>query len=132
MNDGGSPNTRWGGEEDLLALLQSAGSDEPASPELGGIRSLMLAVLEEGIRSYSSRDVRTRNEARRWIHERRHRTIFSFETICETLDLEPSAVRKLLTESPPRGGYSLDKIRLRRQPGRHREIDGPENGTTDS
>jgi hypothetical protein len=95
----------------------------------------MLAVLEEGIRSYSSGDVRARNEARRWIYERRHRTVFSFETICETLGLESSAVRKVLAGSPPRGSggsYRLDKIRLRRQPGRHREIDVPDNGTTDS
>jgi hypothetical protein len=94
----------------------------------------MLAVLEEGIRSYSSRDARARNEARQWVHERQHRTIFSFETICETLDLEPSAVRRVLADAPLRGsggGYSLDRIRLRRQPGRRRELDVPENGTTD-
>jgi hypothetical protein len=71
----------------------------------------MLAVLEEGIHSYASLDLRVRNEATRWIYGRQPRSIFSFEVICETLDLEPSAVRKVLANA----GFGKNRSSSRRE-----------------
>jgi hypothetical protein len=59
-----------------------------------GPKALMLAVLEDGIRSYFSPDTRVRHEAERWINARDARHLFSFTVVCETLDLKPSRVSK--------------------------------------
>lgn len=88
----------------------------------------MVAVLEEGIRSYMSGSASVRSEAERWIHGNRQRSIFSFEVVCETLELDPSAVRKILAETR-NNGRDLSKARFRRHPGRRRDIDSPDNDT---
>src|SRR5690242_12360847 len=59
-----------------------------------GVRALMLAVLEDAIHSLTSSVLRVRSEARRWILSREGQHIFSYAVICETLNLEPSAVRR--------------------------------------
>ena len=92
----------------------------------------MVAVLEEGIRSYMSGSTTIRNEADRWIHGKRQRSIFSFDVVCETLDLDPSAVRKILAETRNKSGRDLARARFRRHPGRRREIDSPDNDTWDA
>ena len=53
----------------------------------------MLAVLENGLRSYFSPKVRIRAEAERWVRTPQGRSPFSFTVVCETLGLEPEAVR---------------------------------------
>ncbi len=53
----------------------------------------MLAVLEDGIVSYLARGAVERAEAETWINGRSRRSPFSFPVVCETLGLEPSAVR---------------------------------------
>src|SRR5271157_3646957 len=60
-----------------------------------GARDLMIAVLEDGIRSYvtnmagtSKRERRLFDEERAWIYTRGDRAPFSFETICENFDIE--------------------------------------------
>jgi hypothetical protein len=72
-----------------------------------GARDLMLAVLEDGIRTYvaniGSRTTRQRrlfDEAKAWIDTRGDRTPFSFETICETFDIEPDDLRRRLSSLP--------------------------------
>jgi len=73
-----------------------------------GPRDLMLAVLEDGIRTYVSniaaRTVRQRRlfeETKAWIDTRGDRAAFSFETICETFDIDPDSLRRRLNHLSP-------------------------------
>jgi hypothetical protein len=94
----------------------------------------MVAVLEEGIRSYMSGSASVRNEAERWIHGKRQPSVFSFEVVCETLDLNPSAVRKVLADARDRvssRGRGLTKARFRGHPGRRRDVQLSDNDTAD-
>ena len=80
---------------DLIRLI-SLGGGEPRTSEYSGSMALMLAVLEDGIRSYLSPTERTRMEAEAWIESRRQDLLFSFHVVCQTLGLEPNAVRRAL------------------------------------
>ncbi len=91
---------------DLVALTGLGGSKPHSAPHTG-TKALMLAVLEEGIRSYLGDHLRTREEAECWVRSRWRRSAFSFIVICETLGFEPSAVRRALrrlraNKSPPK------------------------------
>ena len=61
-----------------------------------GIRGLMLAVLEDGIRAYLGTRARARSEAEFWVNSKRQNWPFAFIAVCSTLGLEPSAVRRAL------------------------------------
>ena len=78
-----------------------------AAPPWSGIRALMLAVLEDAIHNLQSSEGLVRAEAEQWITSAERRYVFSFAVICETLNLEPSAVRRsvigLLEKKPGRG-----------------------------
>lgn len=63
-----------------------------------GTRALMLAVLDDAIHSLSSPRSLVRAEAEHWITSRKRRYVFSFEVICETLEFEPSAVRRSVVD----------------------------------
>jgi hypothetical protein len=65
-----------------------------ATPPWSGIRALMLAVLEDAIHSLRSSQWLVRAQAEQWITSGERRYVFSFAVICETLNLEPSAVRR--------------------------------------
>ena len=80
---------------DLLRLA-SLGGGESRSSQYTGTKALMLAVLEDGIRSYLSPVSRIRAEAEYWISSTRARSPFSFPVVCETLGLEADAVRNAL------------------------------------
>jgi hypothetical protein len=80
---------------DLLRLA-SLGGGESRSSQYTGTKALMLAVLEDGIRSYLSPVARVRAEAEYWISSTRARSPFSFPVVCETLGLEADAVRNAL------------------------------------
>jgi len=89
---------------DLAAELQGLlGGGEPRSTALCGIKALLLAVLEDGIRSYLSPIKEVRAEAEYWVSSSRARSPFCFVVICETLGLEPTAVR-----------HALDRLRTQR------------------
>jgi hypothetical protein len=82
-----------------LALdeIQSLGGGEARSHhEYTGTRALMLAVLEDGIQSYFHGKGRIRTEAEHWVTTPRRHSPFSFAVVCETLGLEPEAVRAAL------------------------------------
>src|SRR4051812_32645178 len=83
---------------DLGAQLTACliGGGERRNCVLSGIKGLLLAVLEDGIRSYLSSVGDVRAEAEYWVGSGRARSPFSFVVICETLGLEPSAVRVAL------------------------------------
>ena len=79
---------------ELHALrITPVGGGEPRTAEYTGTKALMLAVLENGLRSYFSPKVRIRAEAERWVKTPQGRSPFSFTVVCETLGLEPEAVR---------------------------------------
>jgi hypothetical protein len=79
-----------------LSPLRSLGAGEPDSSQYTGVKALMLAVLEEAIRNYLGRDARLRRDAAYWIACPGHASPFAFATVCETLGLEPGAVRDAL------------------------------------
>jgi len=82
---------------DITAELRGVLSGgEPRNSALNGTKALLLAVLEDGIRSYLSPIHDVRVEAEYWISSRRARSPFCFVVICETLGLEPSAVRRAI------------------------------------
>jgi hypothetical protein len=68
-----------------------------------GPRTLMFAVLEDGIRCYlvnmhATRPARRRQfeEARAWMENRRDIGPFGFETLCGTFDIDPDKLRNQL------------------------------------
>ena len=84
---------------DLDHELTSLCGAEPSRAPLTGIKALMVAVLDNGITSYLSPVPRIRTEAEYWVHSRSQRSPFSFQVVCETLGLEPDAVRAQLRRS---------------------------------
>jgi hypothetical protein len=85
------------GELDLdLLRLSSLGGGESRTAQYTGTKALMLAILEDGIRSYLSSVGRIRSEAEYWVKSGHQRSPFCFTVVCETLGLEPQAVRSAL------------------------------------
>ncbi len=72
------------------------GNTTPQASSFSGTKGLLLAVLEDGVRSYLSPVAELRAEAEYWVNSSRGRSPFCFVTICETFGLEPSAVRLAL------------------------------------
>jgi hypothetical protein len=73
-----------------------------------GPRDLMLAVLEDGIRTYVSnitarttRQRRLFEETKAWIDTRDDRSPFAFETICETFDIDADSLRRRIASLSP-------------------------------
>jgi len=86
-----------GEDEDLRILhFQPVTGGEPRAGQLTGTKALMLAVLEDGIRSYLSGSRVVATEAEFWIYSHRRQSPFSFSVVCEMLGLDPDAVRKTL------------------------------------
>ncbi len=74
-----------------------------------GVRDLMAAVLEDAIRAYvtnllgkTARQRRRFEEVQAWLETRGDKAPFSFETICETFDIDPDRLRRRLRTRPPR------------------------------
>ena len=76
-------------------------SDSLARDQSSGMRSLMLAVFEDGIRTYCSGGRRDRLQAEQWVWGPYQRSPFSFAVICKVLGLDPSAVRVALPRLQP-------------------------------
>jgi hypothetical protein len=77
---------------------------------LDGERALMLAVLRDAVECYQkyalARDPRGRfefEEARRWIDSDERDWPYSFENICDVLDIDPVYLREGLARFAPRG-----------------------------
>ena len=103
-------------EIDLDALgLTSLGGGEPTCGPYTGIKALMLAVLDNGIASYLSSTPRIRAEAEYWISTPARRSPFSFTVVCETLRLEPDAVRVALRRLRTEHGAPVRTVGRRRQ-----------------
>jgi len=82
-------------EIDLLSSSSIGGGDPNRTP-ITGTRALMLAVLEDAIRCFLDGGRRVSDEAERWIKANWRSSPFSFVIICETLRLDPQAVRCML------------------------------------
>ena len=83
---------------------------DPRRAGLDGERSLMLAVLRDAVECYQkfalARDPRGRfefDEARRWIESSERDWPYSFENICDVLDIDPIYLREGLSRYAPRG-----------------------------
>lgn len=77
----------------LETILNEASAAGTALANLTGLKALMVAVLEDGIRHYLGRNPRLRNEAECWILAGHRSGPFSFSAVCDVLGLDPAAVR---------------------------------------
>ena len=86
--------------EDGLDVLpwQPVTGGESRHGQLTGTKALMLAVLEDGIRSYLGGSRIVAQDAEYWIYSHRRQSPFSFIVVCEMLGLDPDAVRKTLKQ----------------------------------
>jgi hypothetical protein len=82
-------------EDAILGELIGLGGGEPRQSEYNGTKALMMAVFEGGIHDYCRAVGHRYTQAECWVRSR-HRGVFSFVVVCETLGLEPSAVRQAL------------------------------------
>jgi hypothetical protein len=82
-------------DDDELDFIRfnTVSGGESRSGQLTGTKALMLAVLEDGIRCYLGRAKLAADEAECWISSQRRYSPFSFIVVCETLGLDPQAVR---------------------------------------
>lgn len=80
---------------DLLRSSNIGGGDPDRTP-ITGTRALMLAVLEDAIRCYLDGRKSISQEAERWLKANWRDSPFSFVIVCETLRLDPQAVRCML------------------------------------
>ena len=87
-----------------LPSLDRLGGGEPAKQPYNALKALMIAVLEDGIRSYLSPIRRVRLEAESWISDSRHRSPFSFVVVCEALGLDSTAARRAVERLRARSG----------------------------
>lgn len=94
-----------------LVSLGVLGGGEPRSADYVGTKALMLAVFEEGIRSYCGPPGQERTQAEAWIRSR-NTSAFAFVTVCEMLGFEPDAVRRALPQLKVK---FLQPRRIRRQ-----------------
>jgi hypothetical protein len=76
--------------------LHSLSGGESRTGQLTGTKALMLAVLEDGIRSYLGSSRIIAQDADYWIHSHQRISPFSFIVVCEVLGLDPGAVRTTL------------------------------------
>ena len=84
--------------------LMSLGGGEPRRSQHTGIKALMVAMLQDAIECYLRPSGRTRVEAEYWITSPSRRPTFSFCVVCETLGLDPDAVRRAIRRLPRREG----------------------------
>jgi len=112
-------NESWlQGLPNLLALTPLCGGEARVGQPTG-IKALMLAVLEDGIRSYLSSVAQVRMEAEFWILSPRRRSPFAFNVVCETLGLDPGAARTAILRLRQRDSTSRRPLR-RSRPNVHR------------
>src|SRR5262245_25327722 len=78
---------------EVAGLVGVGGGEHQGRPFLG-VKALMLAVLDDAIRAYLGPVQQSREEAELWMTDGRSRWVFSFPVVCETLGLEPAAVRQ--------------------------------------
>lgn len=113
---------RYTVDDDLdIRHLATASGGDARSSQFTGTKALMLAVLEDGVRSYLGGSRLLTQEAECWIRSPQRRSPFSFVVVCETLGLDPTAVRTTLeqmkTQNIPRRALPRSRHNVR-VPGR--------------
>ena len=99
-----------------VQYYQSVGQRRPS-----GELKLSFAILEDALRCYA----RTKNcrsgakraefvDAREWFHARGTPHVFSFESVCAFLDIDPNWLRKKLESLSP-ADFPLKQFRTRRR-----------------
>ncbi len=78
-----------------LTAVGCVGGGESRVNSSSGIKALMLAVFEDGVRCYLGPAGGHRTEAEAWVSSKRS-AAFSFNTVCEMLSFDPDAVRRAL------------------------------------
>lgn len=87
--------------DDVLGQPNMTGSPE---------RRLLLAILERAILDFVGNDARELEQAEQWLFgsERAHRNEhFSFEWVCEQLDLDPKRIAAKIKSMPRRGNRKV-------------------------
>lgn len=112
MRDGRHLGAWEGAFEPEPGRLQEPTHRSSGAP-LAGERRLLFAVLEDAVTTYR-RHARARDrsgrhafeEARAWVASRDQGSVFSYESICDALDIDPTWLRRLLgvTPTPPAVG----------------------------
>jgi len=128
------PAARIGDAE--IAALVGVGGGERHTPRYLGVKALMLALLEDAIRAYHGPVPQSHEEAARWMSDSRRHWVFSFCVVCESLGLEPSAVRLAVRRMADRDGLVRSSALTRSRPNSRRHAglritapaasDGPE------
>jgi len=82
-------------DDDALQLIgaQTVTGGESRGGQFTGTKALMLAVLEDAIRSYLRGSKLVARDAEFWIESHKRQSPFSFVVVCEILGLDPGAVR---------------------------------------
>jgi hypothetical protein len=82
-----------------------------------GEKELMLAVLEDAINSFqrylvagNEKERQRFQEVQEWILGKDGDWLFSFDNICEALDLDPSYLRRGLMAWAKRHGHSIELV----------------------
>jgi hypothetical protein len=90
---------------------------------------LMLAVLQDVLmgwvrhrRARTLRERRLFQEISAWFWDQDRSSLYAFESICEYLELAPSAIRKGLTNWPPLSLPQADSLLQMRRVRRHKKM----------
>jgi hypothetical protein len=108
---------------DILTPVQWYAGKRSEDPRFQGTRRLMLAVLmdalqriQNGARSRTAIQRRASAEAEMWIADRKGHGPFAFETVCETLAIDPDWLRENLREWRRRLSGDCTHRQIRRSP----------------
>ncbi len=104
-----------GGESVSVCDASVLGGGEPPEPasrstNIAGVRALMLAVFEDGLRSFFSRSKLLAAEAEHWVFSPSRQSPFSFLVLCDVLGLDPDALRRKLAMLRSHGVSARDLI----------------------
>jgi len=111
---------RFGSDDSVADLyFDSLRRAEHLEPE----KALLIAILEDAVREYrkfagaQDREGKERSrEVEEWIFSQDREWIFSFNNVCELLDLDPDYVRRGLcaTRARPANATRRERVRDRR------------------
>ena len=93
----------------------------PATSKLDGVGKLMAAVLSDAIRCFCKnyparcvRELRLYREAADWLFGADDSHVFAFEDVCDSIGIDPDALREDLVRWRERQGHGLRRARKTR------------------
>jgi hypothetical protein len=112
-----------------LLIEQAWSSDAQAALRWNSEYRLMLAVLQDAVlcwfrycRPRTSQERRMFQEIQAWFWDNEQQWLYAFESICEHLDLEASAIRRGLQRSLSSPSLELKSTLQMRRVRRHKRI----------